>query len=370
MKIICTQPNLQRGIVAVSHIAGQGGTLPVLQNILLKAEKGMITFSATDLEIGITATIRGKIEQEGAFTVSSKIMNNVVGLLPDENVELEVKGQNLHIKSGGSKTKINGIEATDFPIIPTLNEGDGVLVEASAFKKALSQAIVAVSQDMSRPELNGALFRFSDSILTIAATDSYRLAEKKVGVVKKEGAGLSGQVIVPLKAIREVLRTVEEALDGRVLIATHEGQLLFLSTDIRIVTRLIEGKYPDYEHIIPKTFQSSFVVQKEGFLRAVKAAGLFTQMGVNGINVRLHPEENLLEISSQNTQTGENASTLSVSGNGVAGAIVFDYRYLSDGLNTIDQDEVTLALNEPTSPGVLRPNGKDDYIYIIMPIRS
>jgi len=146
--------------------------------------------------------------------------------------------------------------------------------------------------------------------------------------------------------------------------------LLFLSTDVRIVTRLIEGKYPDYEHIIPKMFQSSLDISKEEFLRAVKAAGLFTQAGVNGINLRLRPEENLLEISSQNTQTGENASSLSVSGNGVAGAIVFDYRYLSDGLNTIDQDDVALALNESTSPGVLRAQGKDDYIYIIMPIRS
>src|SRR3989344_717420 len=370
MKLICTQPNLQRGIAAVSHIAGQGGTLPVLQNILLKAEKGMITFSATDLEIGITATIRGKIEQEGAFTVSSKIMNNVVVLLPDDNVEIEVKGQTVHIKSGGSNTKINGIDAVDFPIIPTLDEGAGVIVEAGALKKALSQIIVAVSQDMSRPELNGVLFRFSDSLLTIAATDSYRLAEKKIAVIKKEGDGMAGQVIIPLKAIREVLRTVEDSIENKVLIAGHEGQLLFLSTDVRIVTRLIEGKYPDYEHIIPKMFQSSLDISKEEFLRAVKAAGLFTQAGVNGINLRLRPAENLLEISSQNTQTGENASSLSVSGNGVAGAIVFDYRYLSDGLNTIDQDDVALALNESTSPGVLRAQGKDDYIYIIMPIRS
>lgn len=370
MKIICTQPNLQRGITAVSHIAGQGGTLPVLQNILLKAEKGMITFSATDLEIGITATIRGKIEQEGAFTVSSKIMNNVVGLLPDDNVELEVKTQTLHIKSGGSKTKINGIDAVDFPIIPSVHEGSGIVVEAGALKRALAQIIVAVSQDMSRPELNGVLFRFSDTTLTLAATDSYRLAEKKIPVVKKEGDGATGQVIIPIKAIREVLRTIEDTPENKVIIAVYEGQLLFLSTDIRIVTRLIEGKYPDYEHIIPRTFQSSFTVSKEEFLRAVKAAGLFTQAGVNGINLRLHPEENILEISSQNTQTGENASSLTVSGNGVAGAIVFDYRYLSDGLNTLDHDDVALALNDPAAPGVLRVQGKDDYIYIIMPIRS
>ena len=370
MKIVCTQQNLQRGISAVSHIAGQGGTLPVLQNVLIKAEGGVITFSATDLEIGIVATVRGKTEKEGSFTVSAKILSNVVGLLPGENVELEVKSGNLHIKSGGSKTKINGMDASDFPILPVVAEGNGVHVDTAIFKKALSQIAVAVSQDSSRPELNGMLFKFEDNSLILAATDSYRLAERKTPVLRKEGDGFTGQVIVPIKAIRELLRTAEEISEAHILIAVEDGQLLFLSTDVRIVTRLIEAKYPDYEHIIPKTFQSSVMIQRGELLKAVKAAGLFTQVGVNGINLRLLPEEGKLEVSSQNSQTGENTSTLDSSGNGAEGSIVFDYRYLSDGLNTIDQEEVSLAMNDATSPGILRPQGRDDYLYIIMPIRS
>lgn len=262
------------------------------------------------------------------------------------------------------------MDASDFPILPVVAEGNGVHVDTAIFKKALSQIAVAVSQDSSRPELNGMLFKFEDNSLILAATDSYRLAERKTPVLRKEGDGFTGQVIVPIKAIRELLRTAEEISEAHILIAVEDGQLLFLSTDVRIVTRLIEAKYPDYEHIIPKTFQSSVMIQRGELLKAVKAAGLFTQVGVNGINLRLLPEEGKLEVSSQNSQTGENTSTLDISGNGAEGSIVFDYRYLSDGLNTIDQEEVSLAMNDATSPGILRPQGRDDYLYIIMPIRS
>ena len=371
MRILCTQENLFSAVTIVSHIASQSGTLPILSNILIKAENGLLTLCSTDLEIGISISVRGKVEQDGSFTVNSRVFSNIIGFLPKENVEITLKDSVLYIVCGGAKTKINGIEATDFPIIPSLDTVNGIRVDAGVFKKALTQAITAVSQDEGRVELTGVLFSIKEQQFYIVATDSYRLVERKIPILTREGAGVvASQVIVPLKTARELLRSIDDTTVDHVGIYVVDGQIQFMHSDVRLVSRLIEGNYPDYDPIIPKSFQTMIEIDRDSLLRASKSAGIFTQTGVNGITLQFNTATNELLVASMNTQLGENLTTIPVQGTGVDNKIVFDYRYLTDGLNTIESPTITLGMNNAVSPGILKQQGRDDYLYIIMPIRS
>jgi len=375
MKITSLQENLKSGLIAVSHIAGKNVNLPILNNILIDASEGNIKLISTDLEIGITAKVRGKVEKEGVFTVDSKVITDFISLLPNQKVEINQKDLELSVVSDNYKTKIKGQNAEEYPLIPNVEKTDSYKVDPEDFRQALQQVVFAVSNSETRIELNGVLFNFTNGNLIMAATDSYRLAEKKIKI--KNDNGKESKVIVPAKTLQEVVRLLSN-IKAEELGAEHkeiefyitDNQILFTFGTIELVSRLIEGQYPEYEQIIPLKSQTQVGAQKNDLVRAVKASAIFSKSGINDVNLDFPAGKNKIVISSTSSNVGENVSEVEAKSQGTDNGIVVNYRFLLDGLNNINSDKLRLEIVDGSTPCILRPEKDDSYTYVIMPIKQ
>lgn len=367
MKLSCTQENLSKALFIASNISGQNTTLPILNNLLLEARDGLLYISSTDLEIGIVCEVRGKIEQTGKITVPSRLLANYISLLPKDRVDLEVKENVLHIKCGEHQTKINAIDAEEFPVIPKIDKKDVLALNAENFRQAVSQVLVAVSIDENRPEIGGVLFKFDEKSLVLVGTDSYRLAEKTVDISSNK---INRSVIVPLKTIKEVIRSLNIETE-KIEVYLADNQILFCFNGVELISRLIEAEYPDYQQIIPTNFKTQAIIDKQEFLGLIKTAGLFAQAGNNSISLEL-TKSGQIKIIASSSQLGEEKTQLPVEMKGNPLKIIFDYRYLLDGLSNMDTENVSFEFVDSSAPAVLKPHTekKQDYIYIIMPIRQ
>ena len=378
MKFSCVQENLNKGLLVVSHIATKNTTLPILNNVLVEVKEKEIRLSTTNLEIGINCMVRGKIEKEGSYTFPAKLLSDYINLLPNKKIDIELQEERLGVSCENYKTKLNGQPAADFPLIPRVEKDDAFVCQAESFKRALQQVIFACTISENRPDISGVLLSFTDDGLTMAATDSYRLAERKIKFAKKGKKEL--KVIVPARTLNELVRILSthqgvgeltEEEDGESLkIYINENQILFLYDNIELVSRVIEGQYPDYQQIIPQNNKTEATVSVAEFVKAVKLGSLFTKTGINDIDLNFKDKE--LLVSSANTQAGENKINLNIEKSGDDNNIVVNYRYLLDGLQNIDADEVCFNMIDGSTPCSLRPKGenKDSYLYIIMPIRQ
>jgi len=375
MKISTLQENLKNGLSLVSHIAGKNVNLPILNNILINADSEGIKLISTNLEIGITCFIRGKIEKEGNFTVNSKIISDYISLLANKKVNIELKKEELVVESDNYKTVIKGEKADDFPLIPQINKETYFKTKINDFKKALSQTIFAVSNSETRMELSGVLFVFDKDNLTIAATDSYRLAEKQIKI--ESNTKMESKVIIPVKTLQEVLRVLSnvkiEELDEReseIEFYLSDNQIMFSIDKIEVVSRVIEGQYPDYKQIIPKDSKTEIMINRNEFIRAIKAASIFSKTGVNDINLDFTIDKNITLISSSSGITGENKTEIESKITGSDNGIVLNYIYLLEGVNSINTENIILKIIDLNTPCVLKADNGDDYIYIIMPIKQ
>ncbi|PLX27233.1 DNA polymerase III subunit beta [Candidatus Parcubacteria bacterium] len=375
MKISTLQENLKNGLSLVSHIAGKNVNLPILNNILINADSEGIKLISTNLEIGITCFIRGKIEKEGNFTVNSKIISDYISLLANKKVNIELKKEELVVESDNYKTVIKGEKADDFPLIPQINKETYFKTKINDFKKALSKTIFAVSNSETRMELSGVLFVFDKDNLTIAATDSYRLAEKQIKI--ESNTKMESKVIIPVKTLQEVLRVLSnvkiEELDEReseIEFYLSDNQIMFSIDKIEVVSRVIEGQYPDYKQIIPKDSKTEIMINRNEFIRAIKAASIFSKTGVNDINLDFTIDKNITLISSSSGITGENKTEIESKITGSDNGIVLNYIYLLEGVNSINTENIILKIIDLNTPCVLKADNGDDYIYIIMPIKQ
>jgi len=374
MRFISLQENLKRGLNIAGHLTSKNINLPILNNILIKTEGGNIEFVSTNLEIGITHQVRGKIETEGSFTVDSKLITEYINLLNSgEKVKLDVKDNELKIECGNYKTKIKGESAKEYPLIPTVTRSVYYSCNSESLKKALNSVIFSVSSSENRLELTGVLFCFNKGKLSLAATDSYRLAEKEVGVKGDHQEG-DYKIIVPAKTIQEVLRVLnnleggEVGEDQEVKMYLAENQILFTVDSVELISRLISGHYPDYKQIIPAKSQTDVLVERVELLRAVKAAALFSKTGINDITLVF--SKNKITVSSFSGMSGESQIEVEAEIKGGENEITINYRYLLDGLNNIEGTMVRLGILSNKTPCVLRPEKENDYLYIIMPIRQ
>ena len=375
MKITSLQENLKSGLFFVSHIAGKNVNLPILNNVMIEAKDKNIKLITTDLEIGIVALVRGKTETEGVFTVDAKILLEYISLLPNKKIDINKKETSLIIKCDNYKTTIKGQAADEFPLIPKVEKKEYYKINPDEFKKALSQVIFAVSSSETRIELSGVLFDFNKDNLTIAATDSYRLAEKNIKV--ETNGSEKKRIIIPAKTLQEVIRILsavkaEEVSDKekKVEIYVSENQILFNFGNIELVSRLIEGQYPDYKQIIPASRETEIKINKSEMVRAVKAASIFSKTGINDINLDFPIGKNKAIISSASSQLGENTSDLAAQVTGKDNGIVVNFRYLLDGINNIDSEDLKIEIINNSTPCVLRPDKDDSYLYVIMPIKQ
>ena len=374
MRFISLQENLKRGLNIVSHVTSKNVNLPILNNILIKAEDGNIEFISTNLEIGVTHQLRGKIDVEGQFTVDSKLISEYANLLSGgEKVKLELKENELCVECGNYNTKIKGESAKEFPLIPTVPRTIYYSCKSGEFKKALNSVVFAVSNSENRVELTGVFFSFTKGMLNLAATDSYRLAERQIEI-KENGIEGEQKIIVPAKTVQELLRILNNIEGGEMgeeqelKIYLSENQILFTFDSVELISRLINGHYPDYKQIIPANSQTDVLIERSELTRAVKAAALFSKTGINDITLLFSKGKML--VSSFSGMSGESQIELEANVTGTDNEVTINFRYLLDGLNNIEGDMVRLNILNNTTPCVLRPEKDTSYLYIVMPIRQ
>jgi DNA polymerase-3 subunit beta len=382
MKISCTQENLNRGLQISSHIASKNINLPILNNVLLKVENGTIIFLATNLEIGVRSIIRGKIEEEGSIALPAKLFTDYINSLPREKVDISLDDQNIEVKCGSFETKLRGVLPTEFPLIPEVSNCSTYSVEIEKFRNSVNQVLFAVSTNDIRPEISGVFLKFDGEKkqMTMAATDSYRLAEKSIEF--RSGEEGERGVIIPFKTMQEVLRILSVFKDSGdteeeniLKICLTENQVMFSINGVELISRIVEGQYPDYKQIIPGAWKTRATFDKAELIRVVRTASLFSKQGIYDINFKLKPKENNNEegelvLNSANSQFGETTASLKVYLEGEENEIVLNYKYLLDGLNAIEQEKVVLELISGENPCLLRPKEENsNYLYIIMPIK-
>jgi len=382
MKFSCTQENLKRGLLATGYVAGKNVNLPILNNVLMKIEGSVIHLISTNLEVAVRCAIRGKIDDGGEFTVPSKLFLDYVNLLPDDRVDLETTETFLKIGCRKNSTKIKGIPAAEFPLIPSVDGQDMLYVSVPVLKRALGQVNFAVSGIESRPELTGAFFNvnpeFAPGSLVIAATDSYRLSEKTVKLESKGGKSSSSKhltAIVPGKTLHELSRILSLFKDGEVEmveISLAEGQIAFNFGEVELISRLVDGKYPEYRPIIPEKYTSEAVFHRSDVTQAVKGASLFARTGLQDVHFRLEPKEGLV-VSSSEGQMGKNDSTVEAEMSGPENSITLNYKYFLDGLAALETPKARLRVIDAMNPCVLAADGEEageKLTYIVMPIKQ
>ncbi len=374
MKFITLKENLKQGLSIVAHLTSKNINLPILNNILIRAKKEGIELIATNLEISVNHFLRGKIEKEGETTVDSKIMNEYISLLPEDKIEIELEKDELKVSCQNYKTKIKTQEASDFPVLPSVVEGGCYELNLNDFRDSLSEISFAVSYNENRPELSGVLFSFQNNLLTLVGTDSYRLSEKSVSF-KSDNIIDEKKAIIPLKTIQELSRILgnfkseEQISDSQnIKICLTENQVFFSFGSTNLVSRIIIGNYPDYKQIIPKNEKTKIEINRANFIKAIKAAGIFSKTGINDISIAF--KNNEVTISSSSSQTGENKVSLEADVSGAEDEIFINFKYLLDGLNNIKSEQIIMKIIDNNYPCIIVPKDVDNFLYLVMPIKQ
>lgn len=372
MKFTCTKENLSAALSLTSGLATKNINLPILNNILIKVDDQKTVISATNLELAVMVNLRSKTEKPGSFTVPARTLADFVALLPEEKIEIELQGNELRVACGKSATKIKGSPADEFPVIPSANEGAGFLLDAAELRRAIEQVNQAAARNDIRPELAGVLFNFSENKeLTLAATDSYRLAEKKI---KVQQGDKPFRVIVPGRATQEMARILsvsaemEAEKSARLLLS--DNQIAVHYDSVQLVSRLVEGQYPDYVQIIPKDFKTTVDFKTSQMAKEIKAASLFSTTGVNGVEFEIDPSAGAVRVASTSSQTGEYRSEMAAEISGEKNAILLNYRYTLDGLNSLSGENGALKMINGASPCLFSSKDDPTFLYIVMPIRQ
>jgi len=373
MKITILKEKLKEGVSVIEKISQKTLTLPILQNIHLETEKNFLKLSSTNLESGINWWSLVKTEKEGKICIPTRFFSNFINLLPNKPISLEGKDLFLNIECENLKTKIKGFDPEEFPIIPKIRETGVVSVDCVSFCQALNQLVSIPSSSMVRPEISGIFFVFQSDLIKMVATDSFRLAEKKLFLKTKLPKEYS--LILPQSAAREIVGIFGEK-EGDLKIYLSPNQVLFESSmtetshpQIQFISRLIEGEYPNYQEIIPKKYETHLTLGKEEFLNQVKIASLFSGK-INEVKLRIESKNEKLEIFSQSPDLGEHKSFIKGKIKGEEVSISFNHRFLIDGISGIKSKEIVFELTNGEGPAVLKPAGVEDYLYIIMPIKA
>lgn len=373
MRVSCLQDNLARGLSTVSRAVATRSTLPVLSNIYIGTDAGRLKLAATDLEIGITCWIGARIEEEGATTVPVRIFGDLVNQSPPERIELvlNVRGQELEYRCAQVEASIKGIDASEFPIIPTA-EGDGAIhVPANLLKSMIEQVAFAAATSESRPILTGVLVDFQEDQLTLAAADGFRLSVRTARL--DAPVEQKTRVIVPARALKELARIIGDQEEPvSITVTPNRNQILFHLESVDLVSQLIEGNFPDYKQIIPKNTQTRAVVDTEAFAKAVRRAYIFARDAANIVRILIGEGEELqpsqMTISAEAADVGDNVEALPAQVEGPAIEIAFNAKYLMDVLGVMDTAQTSIETISPSSPGVFRPVGSEGFTHVVMPM--
>lgn len=366
MELTLTQENFARALSAVGRVASTKTQLPILSNILLRTDGNRLLVAATNLEIATTQYIGAKIAKPGAITVPARLISEFVSSLPKGSIDLKVVGENIHISSGKYKSIINGVIADDFPELPTINEQNSVSysINTEEFKQAVSQTIITASSDSTRPVLTGVYWHSHDGWIFLAATDGYRLSERRLVETKSEVAA-----IIPTQTLQEVLRTIVDETET-VEVLFDESQVRFRINDAEVISRLVDGNFPDYRQLIPPKSDINATMNKSEFTRVNKIAGLFARESGGSVIVTVDSDKGSVSLHSIASELGENTSELDADIEG-SGQVTLNSRYLTEALGVIDADTISFSFSGKLSPIIIKSTKKDtNYYHVIMPLKS
>jgi DNA polymerase-3 subunit beta len=364
------QENLARGLSVVSRAVSTRSTLPVLANVLLKTEDAGLKLTATNLEIGITYWVPGKIDSDGATTVPAKLLTDYVNALQGgERVDLELTaGETLHLRAGRYESHLKGIDADEFPAIQTAGERPTTRISQRVLRQALLETAFAAASDEARPILTGVLARFEGDTLTLAAADNYRIAVKTIPILD---AVPETSVVVPARALNELARILSDIDDSvDVVLAQARNQILFHLEGIDLISRLIDGQFPNYQQVLPQSHTTRAVLDREELLRAVRPAALIAHESANIVKLQITSDGDPGITVSANAEVGDHVGQVEAAVEGDGTTIAFNARYLADVLTNVEAEQFALELNGPLSPGVFKPIGDDRYVHVVMPVRT
>jgi DNA polymerase-3 subunit beta len=364
MKLVVTQENLHKALSVVARVASSKTSLPILSNILLRTDQNRLLLAATNLEVAITEHIGAKVVNEGAITIPSRLMSEFISNLPKGNVELKVDGTKLHISAGNYTSTINGMPAEDFPALPEISSATELRLAAPLFKRAISQTVITASHDDTRPVLTGVLCHTHEGSLYFAATDGYRLSERRLVEMTEEAKAL-----IPASTLQDVIRVLPDECE-EVSMLLDETQVRFRMDDIEVTSRLIDGNFPDYRQLIPKQTDTNTTVAKDELNRIAKIAGLFARESGGSVTIKADGTRGTVSIHSIASQLGENTSETEAKVEG-DGQVTINSRYLIEALSCIDEPTVRFGFSGKLAPCVLTPDtDNSDYQHIIMPLKS
>jgi DNA polymerase III subunit beta len=374
VKITVMQEQLQKGLGHVSRAVATKTSLPVLGNILLATDRGQLKLAATNLEIGITCWIDCAIDEEGAVTVPARLLTDFVGNLPNEAVKLELDRRTLalNVRAARSKATVRGIDAEDFPAIPSVEGKPTALIAPDVLREAISQVAFAAAVDESRPVLAGVQLRFAGNQLTLSAADGFRMAVRLAELAGPATEDVA--IIVPAKALNELSRALSDATEPVEIVVTRgRNQLLCRTGNIEFLSRLIDGSFPDWKQIVPSSYSTRTVLNRDQLLGAAKLASYFARDNNDVVKLSIKPGNGeyapgSLTISANAAEVGDNTSDIDAAVEGPEGQIAFNVRYLNDVLGSLKTPQVALEMQNSASAGVIRPVGNSDSTHVIMPM--
>jgi DNA polymerase-3 subunit beta len=370
VKLSVMQENLARGLQVVSRAVSARSTLPVLNNVLLRTEDGGLKLTATNLEIGITYWVPGKVEEGGSVTVPARLLTDIVAGLPaNERVDLELQAQEtLNIKAGRFETHVKGIDAEEFPALPTAGDKPTTRVAQSVLREALDEVTFAAAVDEARPILTGVLARFEGTQLTLAAADNYRIAVKTIAILD---AVEETSIVVPARSLHELSRVLSETDDPiDLVLSPSRNQILFHLEGVDLVSRLIDGQFPNYQQVLPKSHTTTATVDRDQLLKAVKLASLIASSSSNIVKLQVGKDAETGLTVSAAADVGDNRSEVEAQVEGDGTTIAFNAKYLVEVLSNVPAEQFVIELNGPLSPGVFRPVGDGQYVHVVMPVKT
>ncbi|MFZ2152822.1 MAG: DNA polymerase III subunit beta [Microgenomates group bacterium] len=371
MKVSLLQENLNPALSMVSRFVALRAQLPILSSILFSSDNGRIRLSATNLEMGINYWIGGKIDIDGSFAVPSKEITEFISYLPAGKLDLSLNPQSLlEVSSSKATSTFTTSSPTDFPLIPSINPDTSLQISFKTFSSAISEVAFAASTDDSRPVLTAVLCIFTSTTFKLVATDGFRLSVKEIALdepISLPSGTENLTFLIPSKSLYEVGKITKNIDKIKFGLSSDTHQLVFVTPDIELTSRLIEGEFPDYNRIIPTSFSTVINLSKEELSQSIKIASVFARESANV--VKLSIKNNSLEVSANAVQVGQNKVTLDAKTDGEPLEIAFNYKYISDFLSVCQGENITISLNEALTPGLFQDSSNPTLTHIIMPVR-
>ena len=373
MRLSCLQENLNRGLSIVGRAVATRTTLPITNNVLLATDQSRLKLVATNLEMAISCWIGAKVEEEGAITVPARLLTEFISSLPNDKVDINLPSgkKTLELRCARFEARISGVDAKDFPPIPKIDEGITTKVEVEALRQGITQVVFAAATEESRPVLTGVDAEFDGNLLTLAAADGFRLAVYKLPLATP--VSQKTEVIIPARTLAELNRLAadqEEAIE--ITVSPNKNQALFRLKNTELVSQLVQGTFPNYAQLIPQSFNTRVVVDVAEFSRATKTAAIFARDGSGIVRLVIAPGGELtpgkITVSARSEEIGDDVGEIDATVDGEEAKIAFNGKYLTDMLTVLREAQVALETTNPSSPGVLRPVGVDNYLYVVMPM--